>query len=84
MSTVKPMLSDYIKQDIFLAFQTGGCLLLYESITESSCTRFLYYFYAAIMCFLYYFHTALTSHLSERPKLFLVVYGRLTQVDFRV
>ena len=29
--TVKPVLSDHIKQDIFLAFQTGGCLLLHES-----------------------------------------------------
>ena len=28
MCTVKPMLSDHIKQDIFLAFQTGGCSLL--------------------------------------------------------
>ena len=25
--TVKPVLSDHIKQDIFLAFITGGCLL---------------------------------------------------------
>ena len=29
--TVKPVLSDHIKQDMFLAFQTGGCLLLHES-----------------------------------------------------
>ena len=29
-NTVKPVLSD-IKQDIFLAFQTGGCLLLHKS-----------------------------------------------------
>ena len=27
----KPVLSDHIKQDIFLALQIGGCLLLYES-----------------------------------------------------
>ena len=26
--TVKPVLSDHIKQDIFLAFQTDGCFLL--------------------------------------------------------
>ena len=25
------------KTDIFLAFQTGGCLLLHESSVESSC-----------------------------------------------
>ena len=42
------MLSDHIKQDIFLAFQTGGCLLLYESSAESSCMSFLHYFHAAI------------------------------------
>ena len=29
--TVKPVLSDHIKQDKFLAFQTGGRLLLNES-----------------------------------------------------
>ena len=29
--TVQTVLSDHIKQDIFLAFQTGGCLLLNES-----------------------------------------------------
>ena len=28
------MLSDHIKQDIFLAFQTGGCLLLHETSAE--------------------------------------------------
>ena len=28
---VKPVLSDHIKQDIFLAIQAGGCLLLHES-----------------------------------------------------
>ena len=33
--TVKPVLSDHIKQDIFLAFQTGGCLLLYESSSSA-------------------------------------------------
>ena len=33
--TVKPVLSIHIKQDIFLAFQTGDCLSLHESIAES-------------------------------------------------
>ena len=28
--TVKPVLSDHIKQDMFLAFQKGCCLLLHE------------------------------------------------------
>ena len=35
-NTVKPLLSDHIKHDIFLAFQTGGCILLNESSAESS------------------------------------------------
>ena len=35
VGTVKPALSDHIKQDIFLAFQTGGCLLLHESSSEA-------------------------------------------------
>ena len=48
VSTVKPVSSDYIKQDIFLAFQTGGCLLLHESSTESSSRSFLHYFHSAI------------------------------------
>ena len=26
--TVKPVLNDHIQQDIFLAFQTGGCLVV--------------------------------------------------------
>ena len=30
-TTDKPVFSDHIKQDIFLAFQTGGTLLLHES-----------------------------------------------------
>ena len=34
------MLSDHIKQDIDLAFLTGGCLLLYKSSAESSCFFF--------------------------------------------
>ena len=46
--TVKPVLRDHIKQDIFLAFQTGSCLLLHESSAE----RFLHYFYAAISNYL--------------------------------
>ena len=32
------MFNDHIKQDIVLAFQTGGCLLLHESSAESSFT----------------------------------------------
>ena len=42
------MLSDHIKQDIFLAFQIGGCLFVHESSAESSCRSFLHYFYAQI------------------------------------
>ena len=53
LDTVKPVLSDYIKLSIFLAFQTGGCLLLNESSAESSC-----------MSFLHYFHSAISNHLS--------------------
>ena len=36
--TVKPVLSDHLKQlqYIVLPFQTGGCLLLHESSAESS------------------------------------------------
>ena len=30
-STVKPMFSDHIKRELFLAFQTDVCLLLYDS-----------------------------------------------------
>ena len=30
------MFNDHIKQDMFLAFQTGGCLLLHESGAENS------------------------------------------------
>ena len=33
---VKPVFSNHIKQDIFLAYQTGGCLLLHESSAQSS------------------------------------------------
>ena len=40
------MLSDHIKQDIFLAYQAGSCVLLYESSAEAR--AFLYYFRSAI------------------------------------
>ena len=43
----------HIQQDIFLAFQTGGFLLLHESSAESSC-----------LSFLHYFHSAISNHLS--------------------
>ena len=66
---VKPMLSDHVQQDICWAFQTGGCLLLYESSAESSC-----------MSFLHYFHKAISNHLSEKPEICIFLYGRLTQV----
>ena len=52
VSTVKPEFSNHIKQDILLAFQTGGYLLLHESSAESSC-----------MSFLHYFHSAISNHL---------------------
>ena len=39
--TIKLVLSEHIKQDIFLAFQAGGCLLLHESSAESSCGTFI-------------------------------------------
>ena len=32
-------LSDHMKQEICLVFQTDGCLLLYESSAESSCMK---------------------------------------------
>ena len=51
LDVVKPVLSDHIEQDIFLAFQTGGCLLLHESSAESR-------------SFLRYFHSAISNHLS--------------------
>ena len=34
---VKPVLNDHIQHDKVGTFQTGGCLLLYESSTERSC-----------------------------------------------
>ena len=39
---------------------------MYESSAESSC-----------MGFLRYFHASISNHLSEKPKICLVVYGRL-------
>ena len=51
LDVVKPVLSNHIKQDIFLAFQTCGCLLLHESSAESR-------------SFLRYFHSAISNHLS--------------------
>ena len=51
--TVKPVFSEHIKQDIFLAFQTGGCLLQHERSAESTC-----------MSFLHFFHSAISNHLS--------------------
>ena len=42
---------------------------MYDSSAESSCGSFLRYFHAAV-----------SNHLSEKPKLWLVLYGRLTQV----
>ena len=45
-NTVKPVLSDHMKQDICFAFQTGGCLLLHES------RSFLRYFHSAISNYL--------------------------------
>ena len=67
MHTVKPVLSDHIQQDIFWA---GGCLLLHENSAESSCMSFLHYFHSAISM----------HHLSEKPEIYLVLYGHLTQV----
>ena len=49
-ATVKPVLSYIIQQDIFLAFQTPGRLLLHESSAESSC--------------MHYFNSAISNHLS--------------------
>ena len=48
---------------------TVGCLLLNERSPEISC-----------MSFLHYFHTEISNHLSEKPEISLVLYGRLTQV----
>ena len=45
--TIKPVSSNHIQQNKFWAFQTGGCLLLYESSAESSCRSFLHYFHTA-------------------------------------
>ena len=58
------MLRDHIQQDIFWAFQTGGCVLLHESSAESSC-----------MSFLHYFHTAISNHLSEKPEICFFIWS---------
>ena len=36
------------------------------------------------MSFLHYFHAAIGNHLSEKPKICLVVYDRLTQYNVSV
>ena len=41
VSIVKPVLSDHIKRDIFLAFQTGGCLPLHDSSAHSAISNHL-------------------------------------------
>ena len=48
MKTVKPLLSDHIKQDMFLAFQTDLCLLLIPAKLSA----------------LLLFHAAISNHLS--------------------
>ena len=56
VGTVKPVLSDHIKIQIFGFSDThlpGGCLLLQESSAENSC-----------LSFLHYFHSAISNHLS--------------------
>ena len=63
--TVKPVLSNPLFKDI--AFDMW--LLINESSVESSCIGFLHYFHAAI-----------SNHLSEKPKICLVLYGCETQV----
>ena len=61
------MLSDQIKQDMFLAFQTGGCLLLHES-------SFLCYLHSAMSNHL---SIAISIHLNGRSlKTGLTVYCR--------
>ena len=67
-NTVKPVLSDHIKLDIFLAFQTGGCLLLHESSAENTCRSFLHYFHAAIS-------NHLSIAISMSPE-WVVAYNR--------
>ena len=67
--TVKPLLSDHIKQAMFWAFQTGDCLLLNESSAERYCGR----------TFLRYFHSAISNHLSISMSMPLVD-GHLKQV----
>ena len=55
--TVKP-LSYHKTRHIFGFFQTGGCSLLNESSTESSC------WLIGVLSFLCYFHSAISNHLS--------------------
>ena len=50
-NTVKPVLSNHIKQDIFLAFQTVGCLLLHESSAGSSFLLMLMQEFSALLSF---------------------------------
>ena len=65
VGTVKPVFSDHIKQDIFLAFQTGGCLSLHESSAESSCLSLLESSAeSSCISFLHYFHAKISNHLS--------------------
>ena len=84
--TVKPVLRDHIKQDIFSAFQTGGCLLLHESDAENSCMVVAYYCMKvaqkahACWSFLHYFHAAICNHLSIVIFYATCMDGRLTQV----
>ena len=47
LCTAKLVLSGHIKQDIYLGFQTGDCLMLHESSAEI-CGSFLHYFHLAI------------------------------------
>ena len=56
----KPVLSDHIKQDIFLAFQIGGCLLLNESSTESSGLSCSNEKPKNMSCFIWWLNTGLT------------------------
>ena len=52
---------------------TGGCLLLNESGAESSC-----------MSFLDYFHAAISNHLSEKPKIYLVYMVAKHRFDYNI
>ena len=65
-NTVKPVLSNHIQQDIFFAFQTGGCLLLHESSVEGACMS--------------YFHSAISNHRSIAIFMSPEWNGRFKQV----